>query len=364
MAPRPPLPDDDLYRRLGVPVDAGVEAIEVAWRALLRRHHPDVAGPDGTELAKRINVAHDWLSDPALRARYDRERGLRHAVGPRGDGSAARWRARGPAREGADGARGGAGNRGEDGAHRAPGRPTGTAEDRFIARVAALTSTDLDRLALAEPQPIAFAATVRRFVPPERLAALETLDARVAAALPAGADRPVIRDAIDGVATELVLGPFLDELLSQPFRARARERLTRGWDSAVGQPRYGPNGRAITALVRRIHGLDRDGVRALAATVPAARDEAPWPPGVTAEEDDALRVSAILAAHDAADAVPGGVDAATRSQARRAAMRPAHLIVLRHAFPASAFAALTAPWRPWLVPADEPAGAHRPVRQA
>ena len=79
--PRPPLPSDDLYVRLGVPIDASVEAIELAWRGLLRRHHPDVAGDEGLEVAKRINVAHDWLSDPALRARYDRERGLRHAGG-------------------------------------------------------------------------------------------------------------------------------------------------------------------------------------------------------------------------------------------------------------------------------------------
>ena len=97
MAPRPTLPSDDLYGRLGVPTDASVEAIELAWRALLRRHHPDVAGPDGLELAKRINVAHDWLTDPALRARYDRERGLRHAVGPRGDRHGGTWHARGQA---------------------------------------------------------------------------------------------------------------------------------------------------------------------------------------------------------------------------------------------------------------------------
>ncbi|HET7494379.1 MAG TPA: DnaJ domain-containing protein, partial [Candidatus Limnocylindrales bacterium] len=68
-----PLPSDDLYARLGVPRDASPEAIELAWRGLLRRHHPDVAGPEALELAKRINVAHDWLSDPALRRRYDRE---------------------------------------------------------------------------------------------------------------------------------------------------------------------------------------------------------------------------------------------------------------------------------------------------
>jgi molecular chaperone DnaJ len=70
------LPDDDLYARLEVGVDASPEAIEVAWRALLRRHHPDVAGsdPEALERAKRINVAHDWLSDPTLRDRYDADR--------------------------------------------------------------------------------------------------------------------------------------------------------------------------------------------------------------------------------------------------------------------------------------------------
>ena len=74
------LPDDDLYARLEVEVDASPEAIEVAWRALLKRHHPDVAGGDDAALdrAKRINVAHDWLSDP------DAPRPLRRGgAGPR-----------------------------------------------------------------------------------------------------------------------------------------------------------------------------------------------------------------------------------------------------------------------------------------
>jgi curved DNA-binding protein CbpA len=45
MPPRPMLPPDDLYARLELSIDASPEAIEVAWRALLKRHHPDVAGP-------------------------------------------------------------------------------------------------------------------------------------------------------------------------------------------------------------------------------------------------------------------------------------------------------------------------------
>src|SRR2546423_4633157 len=74
MPPRHVVPEDDLYARLEVPREASFETIEIAWRALLKRHHPDIAGGDGLELAKRINVAHDWLSDPGLRARYDEER--------------------------------------------------------------------------------------------------------------------------------------------------------------------------------------------------------------------------------------------------------------------------------------------------
>src|SRR5258705_8084539 len=74
MPPRPMIPPDDLYARLELPIDASFEAIEIAWRALLKRHHPDVAGAAADDVAKRINVAHDWLSDPDLRGRYDRER--------------------------------------------------------------------------------------------------------------------------------------------------------------------------------------------------------------------------------------------------------------------------------------------------
>ena len=74
--PAPLVPDDDLYARLEVASDASPEAIELAWRALLKLHHPDVAGdgPEALDRAKRINVAHDWLSDRDLRARYDLDR--------------------------------------------------------------------------------------------------------------------------------------------------------------------------------------------------------------------------------------------------------------------------------------------------
>ena len=92
---------------------------------------------------------------------------------------------------------------------------------------------------------------------------------------PRAAARPGVRDAVEGYATELVLGSFLDDMLSEPFRERARERLTRGWEAAVGQPRYGPNGVAVRGLIGRLAELDADGIAALAAT--AKRAGLGWP---------------------------------------------------------------------------------------
>ena len=352
MPPRPTLPADDLYDRLQIGVDASPEIIELAWRSLLRQHHPDIAGPAGLERSKRINVAHDWLSDPILRAQYDRERGLRTSVrdtggrDPRRDGRVVPR----PVRQ----------------------RPVDPAQAlaRFLERVAALEPDDVDRLACAEPPPIAFGATIARFLPPDRLAELEAMEAAVEARLdPAAAARPGVRDAVEGYGTELVLATLLDQLLSEPFRDRTRERLTRGWDAAVGQPRYGPNGVSVRALIARLAGLDRAGVKALAATagrggVDDGRTGDPWPPGTSPEDDEALRVSSILAARDAAAAIqPDSADRATVTRARRAAARLAHLLVLRHAFAPSAFAALTRPWRPRFLPDDRPATrVHRPGR--
>ena len=257
MPPRPILPSDDLYLRLELPADATPEAIELAWRALLRRHHPDIAGPAGLEVSKRINVAHDWLSDPGLRARYDRDRGV--------PGAATRRRAAG-----------GSWHHSQAHAARASIRHRARRADdqiaRFLDRVSGLTSDELDRLEAADPAPIAFGATIRQFIPDNGRAALASVEAEIARRLsPLAATRPRIHDTIDAYAVELVLGSFLDDLLSEPFRARARERLTRGWEAAVGQPRYGPNGTAITELLGRLRVLDTAGILALAARGGRAR---------------------------------------------------------------------------------------------
>jgi curved DNA-binding protein CbpA len=344
MAPRHAVPAEDLYAQLDLPADASPEAIEVAWRGLLRLHHPDVAGPAGLERAKRINVAHDWLSDAGLRARYDRERGLtarRYST----DGSRA-WRPNRPE-----------GSETPDGHRHARRDPDDPAEAvaRFLDRLSSLTADELDRLAAADPAPIAFGATIRRFLPDDRRLALDQVEAEIGRRLPADVlARSATRGVIEAYAAELVLGSFLDTLLSEPFRERTRERLTRGWDAAVGQPRYGPNGPAVEALIRRLRMLDPAGVARLAAT--GTRDrlgEEPWPPGVSIEDDEGLRVSSWLAGRDAAAAVEAAsVDPAVVARARRAAARAAHLLVLRHAFAPTAFGALAAPWRPDLVPDD------------
>jgi molecular chaperone DnaJ len=355
MAPRPTLPSDDLYAMLELPTDATPEAIEIAWRALLRQHHPDVAGPAGLERAKRINVAHDWLSEPQLRARYDRERGLQ-------GGSRARrgstWRD----------PQAGAGAAARPTHHR-PRRH----EDqigRFLERVSALSVDELDRLAMADPAPIAFGATIRRFLADDRRVALEAIEAEIGRRLPPGATaQPRVLDAVGAYAAELILGSFLDELLSEPFRARSRERLSRGWEAAVGQPRYGPNSPAVRALIGRLRRLDAVGAAALAKHGALEHlGEAPWPPGTSPDDDEALRVSSVLAARDAVAAVAGAVRGSGLARtvvvrAERAAGRIAHLLVLRHAFPPARFAALTAPWRPGLVPDDPRApSVGRPAR--
>ena len=69
------IPPFDLYEELEVSRQATPAVIEAAHRALVKRHHPDVSnGLDGAvdnERITRLNIARDWLLDPAKRARYD-----------------------------------------------------------------------------------------------------------------------------------------------------------------------------------------------------------------------------------------------------------------------------------------------------
>jgi curved DNA-binding protein len=63
----------DYYAVLGVPRDAGQEAVKKAYRALARKLHPDVNRDAGAEAQfKRVNEAYEVLKDPEKRAKYDR----------------------------------------------------------------------------------------------------------------------------------------------------------------------------------------------------------------------------------------------------------------------------------------------------
>ena len=341
----PLVPDDDLYARLELGFDASPEAIELAWRALLKRHHPDVAG-DGEaalEQAKRINVAHDWLADAAMRARYDRERlGVSGRRSVRDHGPLRR-QPRGPRSADAPAVR------------PRPGRPRtdlvrgdpAVRLAQFLARVERLTQDELDRLAAADPPPIAFLATVRRFLTPDARTAFADAEAALAARVPrASWAEAGLREGLLGVAAEVVLDSFLDDALAEPFRSRARERLLRAWEASIDQPRHGPNARVVAAVRDRVAAMSRAELASfLRASQGISGGDRPWPTALDLEEDEALRISAELAARDVSAAVTvADLPPAIARRAQRLAGRLGYVVALRHAFPAATYAGLVAPF--------------------
>jgi len=119
--------------------------------------------------------------------------------------------------------------------------------------------------------------------------------------------------------------------------------------SAIDQPRYGPNTKAVERFLARVAALTPAEARKLARAAGRARiGEDPWPRGLGPEEDEGLRVSTVLAGRDAvarASAALGELDRPLAARARRLLERTAHALVLRHGFRADEFAALVGPWR-------------------
>lgn len=58
----------DPFEVLGVDASADAATIDRAYKARIRFVHPDIAGIEGLDETKRLNVAREWLLDPALRA--------------------------------------------------------------------------------------------------------------------------------------------------------------------------------------------------------------------------------------------------------------------------------------------------------
>jgi DnaJ-class molecular chaperone len=70
----PMMATKDLYEVLGIKRDASEKDIRSAYRRLARKYHPDVNPGDKTAEAKfkEINSAHEVLSDPEKRKKYDK----------------------------------------------------------------------------------------------------------------------------------------------------------------------------------------------------------------------------------------------------------------------------------------------------
>ncbi|MDP9017691.1 MAG: DnaJ domain-containing protein, partial [Candidatus Eremiobacteraeota bacterium] len=77
------MPTVDFYEILGVHRDATGDDIKKAYRALARKHHPDVAEDKAAaeHHFKEINEAYEVLSDPRKREMYDRYGSVPNGVG-------------------------------------------------------------------------------------------------------------------------------------------------------------------------------------------------------------------------------------------------------------------------------------------
>ena len=74
-------PERDVYRLLGIPSNASTDEVTLACRRLARTFHPDRNGSQRANAEMQVvNAVRRVLSDPELRAIYDRERVRFHAV--------------------------------------------------------------------------------------------------------------------------------------------------------------------------------------------------------------------------------------------------------------------------------------------
>ena len=61
----------DYYQVLGIPSSADQKAIRTAFRALVRRYHPDISNSASSERFRQVVEAYETLSEPVRRRSYD-----------------------------------------------------------------------------------------------------------------------------------------------------------------------------------------------------------------------------------------------------------------------------------------------------
>jgi curved DNA-binding protein CbpA len=116
---------DDPYQILGIARGSADAAIAAAYRALARRHHPDLAGEPATAAMMRINAAFDAIRTAERRAAHDARTGGTGTSGTGGPGGPGRT-TRASHRPAPDPMRRRPANDGTGGAGPPPGRPSGS----------------------------------------------------------------------------------------------------------------------------------------------------------------------------------------------------------------------------------------------
>ena len=360
------VPEDDLYARLEVAVDASPEAIELAWRALLKQHHPDVAGDDARRpRARQADQRRPRLAERPVPARPLRPR----APGPRRDPAPA---ARGPAsgtggrrapgrrsRRPARPPRGPAGPRGPDLVRGEPARAPRTVPRPRRAAVRRRARPPRRRRAAADRVP-GDRPAVRHPRRRGRVRGGRGRSSRPASRASAG-PRSGLREGLLGVAAELVLSrvPRRHARGAVPRpRARPAAAGVGGVDRPAAlrperrrgarRPRAGP--RLMTPRRGR---RARPRLRRRARRRPAVAAGARPRRGRGAPDLRAARGPRRGAALPVGRPGPGDRGARPAAAARASG----HVTALRHAFTAAMFTELTAPF----VAATRPSAAERPA---
>jgi curved DNA-binding protein CbpA len=315
-------PAFDPYEVLGVSRDADEIVIQLAHRARIRTAHPDLAGPAGLETAKRLNVARDWLLDPARRAQLYRPPALETEPSPAAAAAARTRRANGRRRT----VHG-------DAASANLGPRTGQLR-AFLATIVALSPDDRARvnyslgearppdlqgyLEYLEPELWERSQIVRESVKRAWLRGVDEeapLVPRLGRILPSGflvanafAQWILLEEAFNDALTGLVIrGEHIVDSLAR--------RCVEPWWNSVGQMRYGPRQPDVLTFFGRAQALPAGAAERLARSWRhhMGRDGRGHPsehlgPGVwlpsPSNYPEVLKVSGYLAAVDASRIAP------------------------------------------------------------